>query len=468
MVWRVGCGLREQLLDVGQEAEVEHLVGLVEHHDLDVFEAQQALAGEVEQAAGGADDDLRAGLELLDLALVGLAAVDRDDLGVAVGCRDLEVFGHLHAELAGGHDDERLHAGAGVEAERLDEGEAEAEGLAGAGLGLADDVLAVEGEGDGLGLDREGLDDALRRQRVDHVLVDLEIAESQGIPVWNMSGIQSTGPQRRAHRAAPRCRGLGCGAVLSFFRRRRRPAAAEAAPVIVAAVGDRGGRPGRARRSDAAAGCLPRSARLPHAGAVREPRPRRRRGPDDLGEDEAQRARRPRCSRRTRASSPRCGDSGSTRSAAMDPFRAELDDFQKRTQGADWYEILVTCYLTAGFLTDFFEGLAAGLPAGLSERVSRALDVDKGEELLVEELREAIDASPRLASRLAMWGRRLVGDTMLIARSSLAIGREAPGEDRIEPVFTELIAAHTRRMDALGLTALAIPRRPRSRAERRR
>jgi hypothetical protein len=137
----------------------------------------------------------------------------------------------------------------------------------------------------------------------------------------------------------------------------------------------------------------------------------------------------------------------------MDPSRTELDDFQRRTQGADWHEILVTCYLTAGFLTDFFEGLAAGLPAALSERVSLALDVGKGEALLVEELREAIDGSPRLASRLAMWGRRLVGDTMLIARSSLAIGREAPGEDRIEPVFTELIAAHTRRMDALGLTA---------------
>ncbi|MBX3194627.1 MAG: hypothetical protein KF727_05955 [Microbacteriaceae bacterium] len=138
---------------------------------------------------------------------------------------------------------------------------------------------------------------------------------------------------------------------------------------------------------------------------------------------------------------------------AMDPSRVELDDFQRRTQGADWHEILVTCYLTAGFLTDFFDGLAAGLPASLSERVSAALDIGEGEGLLVEELREAIDQSPRLASRLAMWGRRLVGDTMLVARSSLALGREAPGEDRIEPVFTELIAAHTRRMDALGLTA---------------
>lgn len=139
--------------------------------------------------------------------------------------------------------------------------------------------------------------------------------------------------------------------------------------------------------------------------------------------------------------------------AAMDPFRAELDDFQRRTQGSDWHEILVTCYLTAGFLTDFFEGLAAGLPDALSDRVSALLDASAGEKLLVDELRAAIDSTPRLASRLAMWGRRLVGDTMLIARSSLAIGREAPGEDRIEPVFTELIAAHTRRMDALGLTA---------------
>jgi hypothetical protein len=139
--------------------------------------------------------------------------------------------------------------------------------------------------------------------------------------------------------------------------------------------------------------------------------------------------------------------------AAMDPFRLPLDDYRRRTQGADWPEILVTCYLTAGFLTDFFSGLAAGLPDGLSQRVTLLLDIDKGQDVLVSELRASIDASSRLASRLAMWGRRLVGDTMLVARSSLAIGGELPGEERIEPVFTELISAHTRRMDALGLTA---------------
>jgi hypothetical protein len=54
-----------------------------------------------------------------------------------------------------------------------------------------------------------------------------------------------------------------------------------------------------------------------------------------------------------------------------------------------------------------------------------------------------------------MWGRRLIGDTMLVARSALPAvsGAGAPQHDRVEPAFTELIGAHTRRMDALGLTA---------------
>jgi hypothetical protein len=139
--------------------------------------------------------------------------------------------------------------------------------------------------------------------------------------------------------------------------------------------------------------------------------------------------------------------------AAMEPFRAGLDDFQRRTAGADWHEILVTCYLTSGFLLDFFDGLAGGLPGSLAERIESLLSSGEAEALLLEELREAIDGNARLASRLAMWGRRLVGDTMLVARSALAIEDQPQGEERIEPIFTELIAAHTRRMDVLGLTA---------------
>jgi hypothetical protein len=43
---------------------------------------------------------------------------------------------------------------------------------------------------------------------------------------------------------------------------------------------------------------------------------------------------------------------------------------------------------------------------------------------------------------------------MLVARAALPLAEHDRGDElRVEPVFTELIAAHTRRMDALGLTA---------------
>ena len=46
----------------GQEAEVGHVVGLVEHGDLDVAEAAVALADEVLEPAGAGDHDVDAGL----------------------------------------------------------------------------------------------------------------------------------------------------------------------------------------------------------------------------------------------------------------------------------------------------------------------------------------------------------------------------------------------------------------------
>ena len=146
--------------------------------------------------------------------------------------------------------------------------------------------------------------------------------------------------------------------------------------------------------------------------------------------------------------------SGRDPADTMDPFRRDIDRFRSLTYGADWYENLVTCYVTAGLLDDFFVRLADGLPEDQGKRIAALLAPDEASELIVFELRSAIQANPRLASRLAMWGRRLVGDTLLIARSALAVPENtAPDEARLEPVFTELIAAHTRRMDALGLTA---------------
>jgi hypothetical protein len=145
---------------------------------------------------------------------------------------------------------------------------------------------------------------------------------------------------------------------------------------------------------------------------------------------------------------------GGVVAAAMEPYVDEVDEFERVTRGGDWFETLVTCYLTAGFLDDFFERLAVGLSPEQTKRITAIYESDAGEALLAEQLQIAIDESPRLASRLAMWGRRLVGDTMLVARSALHFTEDHKSDEaRVEPVFTELIAAHTRRMDLLGLTA---------------
>ena len=138
----------------------------------------------------------------------------------------------------------------------------------------------------------------------------------------------------------------------------------------------------------------------------------------------------------------------------MEQYAGRIDYFRTATTGADWSEKLISAYVTAGILDDFYRRLATGLPADAAERVEAVYSAPSGAELLQAQILAAIDADDHLSSRLAMWGRRLVGDTLLIARSALALPQTtASDEARLEPVFTELIAAHTRRMDALGLTA---------------
>jgi hypothetical protein len=145
---------------------------------------------------------------------------------------------------------------------------------------------------------------------------------------------------------------------------------------------------------------------------------------------------------------------GTDPAEAMAPFAADLDAFRRMRAGATWQESLIGCYLTAGLLDDFFASLATGLPGDIRTRIVKILHQDAGFAVIVHEITAAIAADPKLASSLALWGRRLVGDTLLIARSALHVsGDLARDESRIEPVFTEIIAAHTRRMDELGLTA---------------
>ncbi|MET7751045.1 ferritin-like fold-containing protein [Micromonospora sp. NPDC005367] len=79
-------------------------------------------------------------------------------------------------------------------------------------------------------------------------------------------------------------------------------------------------------------------------------------------------------------------------------------------------------------------------------------------EFAAAEIRIAIDADPRVAHRLSMWARRLVGEALSQASRVAAADRGAlttliaQGEwADVETLFRQLTAAHTERMTAAGL-----------------
>ena len=75
-VLALGGEQADHLADVADEAHVEHAVRLVEDEDLDLAQVDGALAGVVEQAAGGRDHDVDAASQGGVLAVEADAAVD--------------------------------------------------------------------------------------------------------------------------------------------------------------------------------------------------------------------------------------------------------------------------------------------------------------------------------------------------------------------------------------------------------
>lgn len=137
----------------------------------------------------------------------------------------------------------------------------------------------------------------------------------------------------------------------------------------------------------------------------------------------------------------------------MLPFRESLDAFRRAVHGARPLETMLSVHITAGMLDDFYLALAASY--GQTGRdVASILRADSDRAALTGIIQDAIVADPEWKSLLGLWGRRLVGDTLLVARGALRpASLDAAEEAKVEPVFTGLIAAHSQRMSAIGLDA---------------
>ncbi len=150
---------------------------------------------------------------------------------------------------------------------------------------------------------------------------------------------------------------------------------------------------------------------------------------------------------------------------AMAPFRVPLDSFHRHTAPADWLEGLVKAYVGDGLADDFYREIAVFLDPTTRDLVVSSLEDTGHASFVVGRVREVIAADPAVAGRLALWGRRLMGEALTQAqrvaadRDSLTAlltgGTDRPGLDlaALGRMFTRLTERHLERMAELGLDA---------------
>ena len=159
-VWRVKGRSLHDALDVGNEAHVEHAVGLVDDEDLDAVEEELAALEMIEHAAGRRDQHVGAAVELLLLVVEGDAADEERHGQLVVDAVAVEALLDLRGELARRLEDEGARHPRARPA-LFEDGEHrqdEACRLAGAGLRDAEHVAALEHVRDRARLNRRRLD----------------------------------------------------------------------------------------------------------------------------------------------------------------------------------------------------------------------------------------------------------------------------------------------------------------------
>ena len=154
---------------------------------------------------------------------------------------------------------------------------------------------------------------------------------------------------------------------------------------------------------------------------------------------------------------------GADPDAAIAPFVDAVDQFHARTAPNDWLEGLVKAYVGEGIAQDFYREISAYVDADTRALVESVIAGLGRDECVVSAVRQAIAEDPRIAGRLALWGRRLVGEALSQAQrvaaerdalAALLVGAE-DGADLAEigRMFARLTEGHTKRMATLGLSA---------------
>jgi hypothetical protein len=140
----------------------------------------------------------------------------------------------------------------------------------------------------------------------------------------------------------------------------------------------------------------------------------------------------------------------------MAPFVARVDSLLRSVGARDWPEALVATALGRGLVTDLQSEALEGLSGDEAELVGEVI-AETGHGAFVEaRLREACE-DPQVHARLAMWGRRLLGEALAAV---VATFEEHPGLAAVvegnsgsarAAVLKRLKSQHNKRVARLGL-----------------
>jgi hypothetical protein len=145
---------------------------------------------------------------------------------------------------------------------------------------------------------------------------------------------------------------------------------------------------------------------------------------------------------------------------AMAPFVVPLDSYHASTAPRSWLESLVKVYLGDGLAADFYREISGWLPGPTGDLVQRVL-ADTGHSAFAEREVHAACASHRqVRDRLALWGRRLLGEAVTQAQYIVAERDELAdfimsGSGDLSGIATllrRLQSNHGKRMTRLGLS----------------